>query len=57
MTHYYLHNAQTKEFIMECSKEELDVIKKNYTVTEETTLTQYDGFGNKFELVNTLIII
>ena len=57
MTHYYLHNAKTEEFIMECSEKELDVIKKNYEVVEERHVSGKDGYGNEFNCVNVLINI
>lgn len=55
---YYLFNAKTNEFIMKCTEEEFNHLKKTCSIeiVDEIYDTGCDGYGNEFLYVNVTVI-
>ena len=54
---YYLFNAKNNGFIMKCTKEEFEALKRDYPmeVVHEMHDTGCDGYGNEFCYINVSV--
>lgn len=52
---YYLFNAKTNGFIMECNEAELECLRKICIIVDEQPDTGCDAYGNEFNFVNVFV--